>query len=275
MNSPEPERYVNQNLRRRSFQGENLRNADFRGADLRGCDFSYCNLTGANLSRVRVGKTPADALLVTVITLIVMIAAFHAMSQMLFAVMGLTPDDDLWKYVLALIISLAIAVIFAAMRHWLEHRRIATILSGAASSALLGFYYGGVFSNKNLQIAAITAAISAIIIAVFSYLGSGLVAIAVSVAGCIASYGLTFFVGVWAIIHLSGQSWLWGISLSLLTLILMAIALVNLLLAYREISHFRITSFRGANLTNTNFEGVNLSHANTSGAIFSKHGSIG
>lgn len=270
MNNPEPERYVNQNLRRRSFQGENLRNADFRGADLRGCDFSYCNLTGANLSRVRVGKTPADTLLVTVITVIVMIATFQAISQMLFAVMGLTPDDDLWKYALALITSLAIAMIFAAIRHWLEYRRIATILSGAASSTLLGFYYGGVFSNKNLQIAAMSAAISAIIIALCSYLGSGLVAIAVSVAGCIASYGLTFFVGVWAIMHLSGQSWLWGVSLSILTLILMAIALFSLLLAYKEISHFRITSFRGANLTNTNFEGVNLSHANISGAILNK-----
>lgn len=122
-------------------------------------------------------------------------------------------------------------------------------------------------TNNNPQIAATSAAIAAIIMAIFSYFGDGLIVIGIAIAGCIATYGLTFAVGFWTITHLSVQSSIGSIILGILTLIMMAIALFNLQLAYKEITHFGITSFRGADLTNTNFQDAKIHHANTSGAI--------
>lgn len=267
MNShPEPERYSNQNLRRRSFRGENLKGMDFSGADLRGCDFSYCHLDGANFARTRMGKTPQDTIIITIVSLMTAIAAFHAISQMLFGVIDRVPSDPIWNYTLSLIMSLAIASLSTVARHWSEYRRVATILSGAASAALLGFYYGGIIANKDPTIAAATAGIAAILAAGLGYFGSGLIIVAIAIAGCVATYGLTYFVGWWAIYHLSVQSWFGGISLAILTLILMAIALVTLQLASQEISLFGITSFRGADLTNANFQEANLDRTNTNGA---------
>ncbi|MGB6295357.1 MAG: pentapeptide repeat-containing protein [Rivularia sp. (in: cyanobacteria)] len=190
--------FSNQNLRNRSFKGQNLDGANFSFSDIRGCDFSNSSLRGANFENVKAGQTIEIFLSLITVAFITTIIVFHAVSQMIFGVIERTPESPVWVYGIALSISLAIAGIASAAMSLAKrksiYKRIITILSGATSGAILGFFYGGTAAGgKNPQVAIASAVIGALIMAISSFYlkkEKGLIPISLSVAGTIYSYGL-------------------------------------------------------------------------------------
>lgn len=256
--------FSNQDLRKRSFKGQNLNGANFNASDVRGCDFSNSLLRGANFDHIKAGQTTKTFLSLIAITFITTIIVFHAVSQMAFGVIERTPESPVWVYGIALSISLAIAGIASAAMSLTERKpifkRITTIISGATSGSILGFFYGGTAAGgKNPQVAIASAVIAALIMAISSfYFKKGFIPITLSIAGTIYSYGFGFLAGTRAIAFLSTQNLIWGFSLSFLSLTYIGFTLISLRYAIKEITTYSVTSFQGSDLTNASFNNAKL-----------------
>ena len=272
MNASSKLNFSHKNLRNQSFKGQNLNYADFSKTDIRGCDFSQASLQGANFQGVIAGQSLTKLLVSIFFSIIIFVLTFHSHSQMIFAVLGLTPENSTWSYSVALFTSLGVAGIAVAIRATIIPsilQRIATIISTAASSALLGFFYGGTaFGVENPQVAVTSALISAVSMATISlYYTQGLVPILITVAGTVAAYGFTFMMVTVASAFLSTQNLVKGIIWVVLSLGSIVATIITLKQTIREITLFGTTSFRGADLTNANFDKAKLSNTDFSGAI--------
>jgi hypothetical protein len=272
MASSSPLNFANQDLRNRSFKGHNLQGADFSGCDIRGCNFSHALLQGANFERVRAGQTPKQFIPLLVVTVVVTLLSADAFSQMLFGVLGRTPAEGNWSYVIALAVSLAISGTFSGVRALSGTKslpgRIVTIVSGAASGALLGFFYGGSTTNNNPRFAIAGAVLGGVVMAFVSFkFRRTVVAVAIASAGAVAGYGFAFFSGATAIIHLSVQQFVWGLVWGALSLGYISLTMNSLTLAVREIRGVCGTLFRGADLTNAKFDGARLENTDFAGAV--------
>ena len=265
--------FANQDLRNRSFKGQNLNQANFSGADLRGCDFSYALLQGANFQGVRLGQSSRQLLMLIGVAAIVALLTLNAFSQMVFGALSKTPSAPDWSFVIALCISLAISGTSSAARAILGKKssivgRIMLIVSGAASGALIGLFYGGSTTNNNPKMAIVGAVLGGLIIAITLILqvGRRLMAVAVAVAGAFAGYGLAFLLGAMAIAHFSIQNLIWGMIWGTLSITYIALTMVSLNFTVREIKAAG-TSFRGADLTNAKFDQVILQNTDFRGTI--------
>ncbi len=272
MTNSSPLIFVNQDLRNRSFKRQKLNGADFSGCDLRGCNFSHAQLQGANFERVRTGQSARQLITLIGVTGIVALFAANAVSRMTFGALGRTAAESAWSFVLALYISLAIAGAFSGVRvitgSKLIAGRVATIVSGAASGALLGFFYGGSTTDNNPQIAIASAVLGGVIMAIASFrVRGGFVAVAVAIAGAITGYGFAFLMGTTAIAFLSTQQFVWGIIWGTLSAAYIWLTINSLRLAIREIRETCGTSFKGADLTNARFDGARLENTDFSGAV--------
>ncbi len=273
MTSSSPPNFSNRNLRNRSFKGQNLNGADFRGSDIRGCDFSHALLQGANFERVRAGRTLRQLIPLVVVAVVVGLLAVDAYSQMIFGVLGRTSAEPAWSYVIALYVSLAIAGTFCAARvltgSKLIAEQVATIVSGAASGALLGFFYGGSTTNNNPQMAIAGAVIGGLVmaIAISFRVSSRFISVGVAVAGAVAGYGFAFLVGTTAIAYSSAQKLVWAVIWGSLSIVYIGLTMTSLTLAVKEITEASGTSFRGADLTNARFDAGILQNADFRGAI--------
>jgi hypothetical protein len=274
MKNQSPLNFANQDLRNRSFQRQNLIGADFSGSDIRGCDFSYALLRGANFKQVKAGQTVEHLILIVSVAVVVAIATFHAVSQLIFSAVGVTPEEPAWVYTLALFFSLGLVGASSAIRGITSNKsiikRIATAVSGATSAALLALFYlhGNAATLKNPQSAVMTLVFVAIVIAVVGFCSTrGLVAVAVGVAGAVATYGFTFLVVAVASAYLSTQNYVWGLLWSIVALGAIALLMIALKQSVKEITSTFATSFRGADITDANFEGAKLGKTNFSGVL--------
>lgn len=251
--------FCNQNLQNRSFTGLQLNDANFSGADVRGCDFRHAQLQRANFIGAKFGQSPRIFIQLVITAFIVLLIAFPAVSEMGFGVLGNTPEIPAWSYTQALVISLIISGISASLRRFFQQKsmleHIITTISGVASAALMGFYYGGIWQNNNPQSAAISALIAAILMAILRLtFANGLMLVIIAVAGFICNYGLAFLISSLAFAYLSTQNYLIGSIWGTLTTILLALTMRSLNLAIAEITTTGITNFRGANLENAQFD---------------------
>lgn len=272
MTSSSPLNFANQDLQNRSFKGQNLKGADFRGCDIRGCDFSHALLQGANFERARAGQTPKKFIPFVVLVVVVAWLSANAFSQMLFGVLGRTPAERGWSFVIALGVSLAISGGFSGVRAFIGTkslaRRMATIISGAASGALLGFFYGGISTNNNPQFAITGAVLGGVVMAFVSFkFRTVVVAVAIAIAGAASGYGFAFFCGATAIAHFSVQQLGWGVVWGALSLAYIGLTMNSLTLAIQDIKSASGTSFRGADLTNATFDGARLQNTDFSSAV--------
>lgn len=281
MASSSPLNFANQDLRNRSFKGQNLNGANFSGSDLRGCDFSHALLQDANFERVKTGQTPRQFIPSVVLALVIGLLSADGFSQMIFGLLGRTPAEGGWSFVIALGVSLAISGTFSGLRVMMRPkslaRRIATIVSGAMSGALLGFFYGGSTTDNNVQFAIAGAVLGGVLMALICLrVRHPLVAVAVAAAGAVAGYGFAFFTGAtaisfaaapWAIAYLSAQKFVGGVFWGALSLGYIGLTMNSLILAVREIRHGCGTSFRRADLTNAKFDRAILQNTDFSGAI--------
>jgi uncharacterized protein YjbI with pentapeptide repeats len=265
--------FCNQNLRNRSFTGLQLNDANFSGADLRGCNFCNAQLQRANFVRAKFGQSPRVFISLRITAFIVLFVVFPAISEMGFGVLGNTPEIPAWSYTQALVASLAISALGTGLRRIFPEKsnleNVITTISGVASAALIGFYYGGIMQNNNPQVAVISALIASIIAAILCFIfTNGLMRVTVAVAGFICSYGLAFLISSLAFTYLSTQNYLFGSIWGILTLILLALTMRSLNLAIQEITTTGITKFRGANLDNARFDSdLNQKEVDFTGAI--------
>lgn len=265
--------FTNQNLQNRSFKGLNLNGANFSRSDIRGCNFSNTSLRNANFNYVKAGQTPKTFIFLIFVASTATIIVFHAVSQMIFGVIERTPESPIWSYTVALSISLGIAGIACAgmslAREKSTLKRIAVILSGATSGALLGFFYGGsAGGGKNPQVAIASAVIGALIMAATSfYFKRGFIPIFLSVSGTFTTYGFAFLIGTRGIAFLSTQNLIWGFCLSFLSLIYIGLTLISLCYTLKQIKIYSVTSFRASDLTNANFNNAKLGLSDFTGAI--------
>ncbi|UBF27931.1 pentapeptide repeat-containing protein [Kovacikia minuta CCNUW1] len=276
--------FANQDLRNRSFKGKHLQGANFRGADIRGCNFSHALLIDANFERVRTGQTRRQLLVLVSVAVAVGLLVADAVSRLIFGALGQTPQEPAWNYVLALYVSLGIAATgigVSALTKTYTIAPIAKVISGVASGALVGFFYGGVNGNQLLALfhqksAGENNPRTAIAGAVLLGLGMaianikcsrGFVSVVVAAAGTVTAYGFAFLMGTTAIACLSTHRWFWGLTLSLLSLLYLWLTLKALTLTIHSIKHFWGTTFRNANLTNAQFAGAELRNTDFTGAI--------
>ncbi|MFQ4143667.1 pentapeptide repeat-containing protein [Chlorogloeopsis sp. ULAP02] len=273
MKNQSPLNFAHQNLRNRSFRGQNLIGADFSGSDIRGCDFSYALLQGANFKQVKAGQTFGHLIFIASVAVVVAIATFHAVSQLIFSAVGVTPDEPAWIYALALFWSLNLAGVSSAIRGMTHNRYIikciATAVSGATSAALLALFYlhGNAATLKNPKSAVMTLVFVAIVMAIVGFYSTkGLVAVGIGVAGAVAAYGFTFLVVGVASAYLSTQNFVWGLLWSVMALGAIALLIISLKQSFKDMTSSFATSFRGADLTNANFEGAKLENTDFSGA---------
>ena len=147
--------------------------------------------------------------------------------------------------------------------------RIFTIITGAVSGAILGFFYGGTAAGgKNPQVAILSAILGALIMLISCFLVKrGFIAITLSVGGAVANYGFAFLVGTRAIAFLSTQNFIWGFCLSFLLLIYIGLTLISLRYTFEEITNYSVTSFRHSDLTNTSFNNAKLGFSDFTKAI--------
>ncbi|NEO32218.1 MAG: pentapeptide repeat-containing protein [Symploca sp. SIO3C6] len=263
MNVSSSVNFANQDLRNRSFHGQNLKGANFSSCDLRGCDFSYAQLQGANFERVRTGQTTLKLVNAVVVTVAITLLDAHAISVMIFGILGITPQEATVAYAIALYLILALAGVSAGVRGWVNSKsrlgRIITAVSAAASGALLGFFYGGSTSNNNPQVATTVAIIAAVVgILATEKARSRLVTVVIAVAGAIAAYGFTFLAVGAASALLSVHKLSWGILWGSVSLIQIILTLRAVTVSFKEIKSTCGTSFRGADLRNAKFEEVRL-----------------
>lgn len=185
-----------------------------------------------------------------------------AFSAMIFASLGATAES-VQSYILALAISLAIAGAFSGVRAMTGSQsgfgRVATIVSAAASGALLGFYYGGTATDNNPKIAIAGAVFGAVVMAIaISLVRRRFVAVVVAVAGAVAGYGFAFFVGAIAIAHFSTQNLIIGVAWGSLSVGYIWLTINSLILMVREINSACGTSFKGADLTDAKLDETTL-----------------
>lgn len=266
--------FANQNLRNRSFKGHNLMGADFSGSDIRGCDFSNALLQGANFKQVKAGQTPRYLIILISVAVVVAIATFHAISQMMFNALGVIPEEPVWIYALVFLFSLDLAGVSSAVRGMTSDKsitkRIATAVSGATSGALLALFYyrGNVTMAKNPEIAGKTLVVAAVVMAILGFYSTkGLVPVAVGVAGSVAAYKFAFLVVGVASTYLSTQNIVWGLFWMIVAKGAIALFIISLRQSIQDITSSFATSFRGADLTNANFEGAKLGTTDFSRAV--------
>ncbi|MEL6457080.1 MAG: pentapeptide repeat-containing protein [Cyanobacteria bacterium J06621_15] len=258
--------FSKKNLKNRSFKGQNLNGANFSFSDIRGCNFSHTSLQEANFDNVKAGQTPQTLLFLITIAFISTIIFFHAVSQMVFGVIERTPESPVWVYAIALLISLAITGTASTVMSLVNRNnkkilyRILIIISGAASGAVLGFFYGGTAGGgKNPQIAIMSAILAGLIMAISSFsFQKGFITITLSIGGTVANYGFAFLAGTRAIAFLNTQNFFWGFCLSFITFIYIGFTLISLRYTLKGITNYSVTSFRYSNLTNASFNNAKL-----------------
>ncbi|NJO43446.1 MAG: pentapeptide repeat-containing protein [Cyanobacteria bacterium CRU_2_1] len=256
-------RFANRDLRNRSFRGQDLNGANFSGADIRGCDFSDAQLINANFQRVRAGLTRRQLWVQISIAVITLVFVGDVVSQLVISSLGQTMDDRAWRYVVILCVVIGLAGLGTAIKFLTGSRsrlgRRAEILSGLLSAALIGFFYAGISSDNNPTVAAIGAFVGGFFAAfVRSREVGSVLKVTTAAAGTVCAYGFTVWIGSTAIALLSVQRFLWGILISLLTLLCLWLTSNSFWLLVREIQQSIGTSFQGADLTNAQFDQADL-----------------
>lgn len=188
------------------------------------------------------------------ITFVVAILSFHAISQMIFGVLGRTWEDPAWPYTVALFMSLLANSIALAIGQLTAKTsltsKIALSVSAAMSGACMGIYYGGLLAgDRNPPIGGIVAVIIAVLMVIASFDGrKRLTRIAIIVMGIVATYGIAFLGASAAFAFLSANNFLWGSMWGLFCLGAIALTMRSIDLLCREIADYSRTNRSGYRL---------------------------
>lgn len=268
MVTPPPLKFINQTLRRRSFQGQDLNAAVFVRCDLRGCTFRGADLRQASFVQCQVGASPKARAIAVGSMVSVSLLTFHAVSTMVFSALGSSPENPAWPYVLTLYGALAITTLgVGADSFWRWGRQGAALGMGMGSGALLGFFYGGRLTGDNPGFAIAGAVLGGLLggwIAAGSR--SNLVRAGVLLAGAIAAYGLTFGLWTMASSYLMLGKFMPGCLWGVLAWLCLNSCLGGLWQGLRAAKFHGVTSFRHAQLAGCTFKETPLSRCDVTAA---------
>ena len=163
------------------------------------------------------------------IATITTILAVNAISVMLFSSLGKTAGNSGWNYVLTLYSFLAaigityyLAIANLVKSNWFD------LISALLSGALLGFYFGGIASDKDPQIATIGAIALSILFGIGFWQKYQFLSVAVGFIATVAAYGFAFFAGTQSLSLFDVSTIFPGIIWGLVCLIYIAITINNL-----------------------------------------------
>ena len=174
--------------------------------------------------------------ILTFVAAVTTIVAIDAIFSMLFGSLGKTAASSGWNYVLTLYVFLAVIGIsyYLSMVSPIQLPRfclIPTLLSGA----LLGFYFGGIASDKDPQVAIISAIALSILFGIGFWQKYRFLSVAVASIATIAAYGFAFFAGTQSLSLLSVSIILPGIIWGLVCSIYIVLTINNLAIAIKAI----------------------------------------
>ncbi|AFY96134.1 hypothetical protein [Chamaesiphon minutus] len=188
--------------------------------------------------------------IIATISIVVAIAilSFHAVSQSSFGILGRTPEDSGWPYLVILFVIFSVTAIALATSIQTKKQpllsRIMNTISAASSGTWLGFCYGGLLSGtKNPEPAIGGAIIGTLIMAIASfYFRNKLMTIAIYIMAIMATYGLIFLCSSATFAFLSTNHLLWGSCWGVLGTIAIAllIVLIDLLIDILQKSRFLV-----------------------------------
>lgn len=146
---------------------------------------------------------------------------FHAISSLVFSVLGLAPSHPEWGLLLTLGSFLMVAGAAVGLQTLnILPQRLMGLVSAGASVALLGFYSWGQLSGKQ-STWAITGAIIGLLLGsglgVWSANKRGFWRIAIALMSTLCAYGAVFGLGSWAMAAADVQYWGWALGLGGLT----------------------------------------------------------
>ncbi len=141
--------------------------------------------------------------------------ACHAVSIMLFGVLGLAPSSPKWIFAPILAISLAIAgagVGFQTFELSPRFRWLAGIASGTASGVILGFFSIGQLGGKQMVWAIGGAIAGGVLLGGLAGWTEGRVGrrfwgLAIASVSVVCAYGAAFGFGAWAMAAVSAERW--------------------------------------------------------------------
>lgn len=169
--------------------------------------------------------TLVSALSVVAIALL----TFHAVSTLIFAVLGLAPSSPRWGFVPGLGGVLAIAGTAAIAQTFPMPKlgeRLAGLASGGASGAILGFFYIGQLINQQAKWAIAGALFCSAVLGLLAAWSSGseaptrfqgVINVAMVLMANICAYGFAFGSGAWLFAAVSTGHWAIAVPLGLLT----------------------------------------------------------
>lgn len=152
---------------------------------------------------------------------------FHALSSIIFSLLGLAPSDPQWIIVLVLGSFLAIAGAtiglqsFPPLKKYVS-QRLMGLLSGASSMTILGSYIVSQLSGKFVQ-GAIMGAVIGLVIGgrwgVWAASRQGFSWVAIALISSLCAYGVAFGLSSWTFAALNTQHWFLAMGLGLLAAI--------------------------------------------------------
>ena len=167
-----------------------------------------------------------------------LIVTLHAVSMMMFASLGQTSSSDSWGYIITLQIVLAIIGIAGYLINLANLPLVAKIGNFIAVSlcgVLLGFYYGGTYTDNNSQ-AAVASAIAFGIIFNLLYRWQKQIVLTVVVAiASLCAYGFALMRGAAAINLIAGSLIIPGIIWGCICLVYLGLAVYNMAIALKKI----------------------------------------
>ncbi|WP_310483573.1 hypothetical protein [Chamaesiphon sp. VAR_48_metabat_403] len=179
-----------------------------------------------------------------VATAMLAIGSLHAASQIIFGVLGRTPEDPGWFLTVAVFISFLVATIALVIgilaSKYTFTSRLSIAISAVISCAWLGFYYGGIIGGKNPQIA-IAFVIAGLLSITFTglHLQKRLTTIAIVLLGIVSAYALAFLCLAVAVAYLSVERLLWGTIWGIFCTVAIAIVIFFINSLIQEITNYR------------------------------------
>jgi hypothetical protein len=178
------------------------------------------------------------------------IGALQAATQIIFSILGRTPEDPEWYFTVAvfscfLVSTTALAIGLLSKKKSIVYR-CSIAISAAISCVWLGFYYGGTIGGKTPQVAIAIAVIGLLATtSICWYRQPKFTLMAIVLMGVVTAYGLSFLCSVVAVSFLStdlllgGSIWMIFFAVSLATTIFFLNLLIRDIADYRSILNKR------------------------------------
>lgn len=137
--------------------------------------------------------------------------SFHAISSLVFSVVGLAPSSPKWGLALTLGGFLAVAGTAAGLRSLPSlgtmGQHLTGLISGAASVAILGFYTLGQLTGQQAQWAITGAVIGCLVGGKLGIARARVWQVAIALTSGLCAYGVAFGLGTWALAAIMVQRW--------------------------------------------------------------------